>query len=155
MGVLIWKKMKRGVLIWKKLRVVSPFSGWHSHLGSMCIWLALIWNEIMWFFQQQLLKYWEIWYAYFLCFKTKKIVCILVISVMSNIFKCYQYRYSCPYFSVLTLQDIEDFNMYMIFLFFESFKISSNVRNPITPAMACLWIPMLTLHIHSRHLRLY
>ncbi len=45
--------------------------------------------------------------------------------------------------------------MYLIFLFFESFQISSNVRNPITPAMACLWIPMLTLHIHSQHLRLY
>ncbi len=45
--------------------------------------------------------------------------------------------------------------MYTIFLFFESFQISSNVRNPYSPAMACLSIPMLTLHIHSQHLRLY
>ncbi len=34
----------------------------------MCKWLALIWNEIMSFFQQQLLKYWGIWYAYFFVF---------------------------------------------------------------------------------------
>ncbi len=91
----------------------------------------------------------------FVCLKTKKIVCILVISVMSNIFKCYQSRYSHPYYSELTFQDIEDFNMYMMFLFFKSFQNSSNVRNPNTSAMACLWIPMLTLHIHSQHLRLY
>jgi hypothetical protein len=43
-----------------------------------------------------------------------------------------------PLLSELTFQDIEDFNMYTIFLFFESFQISSNVRNPITPTMACL-----------------
>ncbi len=89
------------------------------------------------------------------CFKTKKIVCILVISVMSNIFKCYKSRYSCPYFSELTFQDTEDFNMYTMFLLFESFQFSSNVRNPITPAMACLSIPMLILHIHSHHSGLY
>jgi hypothetical protein len=72
------------------------------------------------------------------CLKTKKIVCILVISVMSNIFKCEKTRYSCPYFSELTFQDTEDFNMHTIFLFFESCQISSYVRNPITPTMACL-----------------
>ncbi len=54
---------------------------------------------------------------FFGCFKTKKIVCILVISVMSIIFKCLKSRYSCPYFSELTFQDIEDFNMYTMFLF--------------------------------------
>ncbi len=33
--------------------------------------------------------------------------------------------------------------------------ISSNVRNPITPTVACLRIPMITLHIHSHHFRSY
>ncbi len=54
----------------------------------------------------------------------------------------------------LTFQDTEDFNMYTIFLFFESFQISLNVRNPYSPAMACLWIPMPTFNIHSQYLRL-
>ncbi len=83
----------------------------------MCKWLALIWNEIMSFSQQQLLKFLGIWYDIFVRFKTKKIVCILVISVISNIFKCYQSRYSRPYFSELTFQDIEDFSMYTFFCF--------------------------------------
>ncbi len=77
-------------------------------------------------------------WIFFGCFKTKNIVCILVISVS---------RHSRPYFSELTFQDTEDFKMYMIFLFFESFWISSNVRNPYSPALACLWIPTQTLHI--------
>ncbi len=55
----------------------------------MCKWLASIWNEIMSFLQQQLLKYRGIWYAcFFGRFETKKTICILVISVMSNIFEC-------------------------------------------------------------------
>ncbi len=92
---------------------------------------------------------------FFGCFKTKKIVCILVISVMSNIFECQKSWYSRPYFSAMTFQNTEGFNVYMIFLSFESFQISSNVRNPNSPVLACLWIPMLTLHISSQNLRLY
>ncbi len=45
--------------------------------------------------------------------------------------------------------------MYMIVLFFESFQISCNVSNPYSPTMACLLIPLVTLHIHSQHLKLY
>jgi hypothetical protein len=69
------------------------------------------------------------------CFKTKKIVCILVISVVK-------------YFQMLEIQTLPpllfrtDFPGYRglqyvhISLSFESFQ--ENVRNPITPAMACL-----------------
>ncbi len=49
-------------------------------------------------------------------FKTEKIVCILVISVMSNIFECQKYWNTRRYFSAITFQDTEDFYMIMIFL---------------------------------------
>ncbi len=48
--------------------------------------LDLKWNHV--FFQQRLLKYWGIRYAYFLGVLKPKKNHILVISVMSNIFKC-------------------------------------------------------------------
>ncbi len=88
-GVFIWKKMKRGVLIWKKMKSCVAYlwltQSFKTNVQMPC--LDLKWNHV--FFQQWLLKYWGIWYAFFFwCFKTKKIVCILVISVMSNIFKC-------------------------------------------------------------------
>ncbi len=51
------------------------------------------------------------------CFKTKKIVCILVILVMSNIYECQKSWYTHPYFSAMTFQDIEDFNKYSSLLF--------------------------------------
>ncbi len=54
-----------GVLIWKKWRVLQPISGWCCHFGPMCKWLAFIWNDNMSFFQQRLLIYRGIQYAYF------------------------------------------------------------------------------------------
>ncbi len=75
-GVLIWKKMKSCVAY---LRLTQSF--W-SNVQMAC--LNLKWNHV--FFEQRLLKYWI--FIFFGRFKTKKIVCILVISVMSNIFKC-------------------------------------------------------------------
>ncbi len=92
---------------------------------------------------------------FFRCFETKKIACILVISVTSNIFECQKSWYYRPYFSAMTYQDTADFNTYMISLSFESFQISSNVRNPKSPIVTCLYIPTLTLHILSQNLRLY
>ncbi len=143
-----------GVLIWKNEELCSLSLVDTAILVPMCKWLAWI-EKITCHFSSS--DFWNTqeFDMHILCvFKTKKIVCILAISVKSNISKYYQSRYSRPYFLELTFQDIEDLNMYTMFLYFESFQISSNVRNPITPAMACLWIPMLTLHIHSQHLRL-
>ncbi len=97
--------------------------------------LNLKWNHV--FFQQQLLKNRAIWYAYFKHFQ------MLEIQILSPLLL----RTDFPGYRGLQYVHI--------FLSFESFQISSNVRNPITPGIACLWIPMLTLHIHSQHLRLY
>ncbi len=74
------------------------------------------------------------------CFKTKNIVCILVVSVVSNIFKCQKSWYSHPYFSAMTFQDTEDFNMYTIFCLLSHFKFLQMSEIPILPPwLACVF----------------
>ncbi len=93
-------------------------------------------------------------FIFFECFKTKIFL--------------HSYNFShVKYFQMLEIQILlpllfrTDFPGYRgfqyvhDFLVFESFRISFNVRNSYPPAMTCLLIPMLTLHIHSQHLRLY
>ena len=69
-------------------------------------------------------------------------------------FECQKTWYSHPYFSATSFQDTEDFNTYYIFLCFRSLHFSSPVRNPNSPALACTWIPMQTLHILSHNSRI-
>ncbi len=90
---------------------------------------------------------------FFGCFKTKKIVCILVISVMSKYFQMLPIQILPPLLFRTDFPGYRGLQYVHDFLVF--WQISSNVRNLYSPAMACLWIPMLTLQIHSQHLRLY
>ncbi len=72
------------------------------------------------------------------CFKTKKIVCIHVILVMSNIFKCQKTWYSHPLLFSNDFPGYRGLQYVHNFLSFESFQILSNVRNP-SPCLACVF----------------
>ncbi len=54
---------------------------------------------------------------------------------------------------LLSLLFRTDFPGYRGLQYVHNFLVFWVISN--SPAMACLWIPMLTLHIHSQHLRLY
>ncbi len=84
----------------------------------MCKWLALIWNEIMFFSSSDFWNTEEFNMHILWVFQYQE-NCLhsCNFSHVKKKIKCYQSIYSHPYFSELTFQDTEDFNMYTFFVF--------------------------------------